>query len=194
MYFEKVILVPGLGDREAPLFFKGLWKLWGVSIITFQTRWKSQENFRNKLVRLVELIDKESKDGPISLIGTSAGGSLVVNAYLKRKGKINKVLGICSRLHKGKIKGFSGFEQRTRGYSAFAESVVSSEKAIKCLGLEDRQKIMTTSGWIDELVPHNTSRIEGVKHATVPTIEHVIGIMSSLTLFSRPIRGFLFQK
>ena len=189
----KVILVLGLGDREVPKFFIRWWKRWGLTIVLFQARWRSKEAYENKLARLIELIDYESVKENISLIGTSAGGSLVINAFSKRKYKIIRVVGVCSRLRKGNLKGYSGFEQRTAGYDAFAESVVSSEKNIKLLTTVDKLKIMTIKAWIDELVPSNTSTIDGVKNVILPSAEHMISIGLSLTLFSRSIREFLHQ-
>lgn len=189
----KVIFVPGLGDREPPKFFIRLWRLWGISIILFKTGWKSQESYEDKLARLIELIDKESAKENVSLIGTSAGGSLVISAFSKRKNKIIKVVVVCSRLRKGSLKGYSGFEQRTAGYDAFAKSVESSEKNIELLTRRDKEKIMTTWAWMDELVPSNTSTIDGAKNVILPSAEHMISIGLSLTLFSRSIREFLHQ-
>lgn len=46
----------------------------------------------------------------------------------------------------------------------------------------------------DELVPADTAVIEGANNITVPSIEHVISIAASLTIFSTPLLSFLQQE
>lgn len=187
------IIVPGLGDNiPATSLIAWWWKRQGIRIIIFETKWKSNESFENKLKRLIVLIDKESINNKVSLVGTSAGGSLVINVYRERPNQINKVITVCSRLKKGENDGFRGFEARTKGYPAFKESVIETEKVIGLLRKEEKQRIMTIRALFgDELVPAKTATISGAKNTAVFSGEHTISIAASLTIFSNPIVRFI---
>lgn len=191
-----VIIVLGLGDDNiyTPIL-TWWWRQQGIKIIIFQTKWKSGEDFQSKLNRLLKLTDNESTNSEVSLIGTSAGGSLAINAYAKRKNKINKVITICSRLRRGQIKGFRGFKQRTKGYSAFKDSVIKAEENEAIFSNGEKKRIMTVHALFgDELVPTNTSSIDRAKNIIVPTGEHVISIATCLTIFSRTLVSFIAEK
>ena len=179
-------MVPGLSDNDV---FNSLliwwWKQQGFEMIIFQPKWKDNEDYQTKLNRLLNLIDEESKSNSISLIGTSAGGSLVINAFNKRPDKINKVITVCSRLKKGEEFG-------TKNYPSFGESVLESEKNINQFLIKDKEKIMTIrSKFFDELVPNDTSIIDGSKNITVPIGGHLFSILSSLSWYSKPLREFI---
>lgn len=181
-----LIMVPGLSDNNVfnPILI-WWWKQQGFKMIIFQPKWKESEDYQTKLNRLLNLIDEESKNNLVSLIGTSAGGSLVINAFNKRPDKINKVITVCSRLKKGE-------EFDTKDYPSFGESVLESEKNINQFSTKDKEKIMTIrSKFFDELVPNNTSIIDGAKNITVPTGGHLFSILSSLSWYSKPLVEFI---
>lgn len=46
----------------------------------------------------------------------------------------------------------------------------------------------------DELVPTDTTIIQGAYNTTVPTFEHVLSIGASLSIFSKPIIVFLTKE
>ncbi|MFA6518062.1 MAG: hypothetical protein WCV93_00210 [Candidatus Shapirobacteria bacterium] len=187
-----VIIVLGLGDNRESKVVTYLWKEQRIKVVFFQTNWKSDENYQDKLNRLLVLIDREAKLNRVSLVGTSAGGSMVINAYALRKNTVNKMVTVCSRLKKGQIKGFRGFEERTKGYPAFRDSVILAEEVEKSFSENDRQKIMTVHSLLgDELVPTNTAIIDGAKNIVVPLGEHMVSIASSLTIFSKPLVEFM---
>ena len=77
----------------------------------------------------------------ISLIGTSAGGSAAVNAFMERKSKIHRVINICGRLRVGPTTGFRSFDSKTKSSPAFTESVRLCERGIEQLPLPDRRKL-----------------------------------------------------
>jgi pimeloyl-ACP methyl ester carboxylesterase len=190
-----VIFVPGLGDDKQFWLFESWWKKDGFEVLTFKTGWKSEESFENKLERLNELIKEKSKDKKVVLIGTSAGGSLAINAYYKSPDKIKKVITVCSRLKQGELDGFRGFKARTKGYPTFAESIIKTEEIEKQLTQEDKKRIMTVRAMLgDELVPGNTAMIDNATNITVPTMEHNISIALSLTVFSKPLVEFIEEK
>ncbi|PIZ24310.1 hypothetical protein COY48_03680 [Candidatus Collierbacteria bacterium CG_4_10_14_0_8_um_filter_43_86] len=84
-------------------------------------RWKK---FQPKLEGLLTLIDTLSQQGcHISLVGTSAGGRTVLNAFLRRKNQIRRVINMCGRLRTGPTAGLRSFSSKTSTSPAFVESI-----------------------------------------------------------------------
>ena len=192
-----VIMIPGLGNDSIHIYNLMLnwWKKKGIETLLFKTKWRSKENYQNKLKRLLDLIDEKSKNNKVSLVGMSAGGSLVLNAFSNKKTKINKVITVCSRLKIGKMNGLSGFKKRVEGYPSFKESIIETEKIEKLFSKKDRQKIMTVHALLgDQLIKANTATVNGAKNIGVPTLGHRISIGVSLTIFSKPLREFIIGK
>jgi len=190
-----VIIIPGLGYGVKKIQFATYcWRWFGLIPIVHAMNWRDRENFQPKLARLVELIDRYSKNGnTVSLVGTSAGGSAVVNAYRERKNKIHRVINVCGRLRTGTHKGFRSFESKTKTSPAFAQSIQLSEKRQKDLTKTDRQKIMTIRPLFDEVVPPDTTVVKGAQNKIILSIGHVLSIALSLTLFSKPLLEFLLD-
>ena len=190
---NKVIIVPGLGnDTKKIRWATKYWKDYGLDVILFSVGWETNESFDDKLERLIKLIDGLSKDcNPVSLVGISAGGSLVLNAFLKKRKDVLKVVSICARLRKGSVSGFRSFESRTSSSSSFRNSILSFGQKENLLTEKDRKRIMTiTARFGDELVSYDTAIILGALNLQVPTIEHVFSIGFALR-YSKPIRNFL---
>jgi hypothetical protein len=186
---HKVIIVPGLSDNDKGIRWATKhWKKYGLDVVCFPSGWQTDEDFQDKLKRLISLIEKFIGEGDkVSLVGTSAGGSLVLNAFLKRRKEISKVVNICGRLRKGNEKGFRSFKTRTQSSNSFRESVQSFERRESLLTVSDRKKIMIiTPKYGDELVPYDTAILAGAYNLKIPTIEHVFSIGIALRFF-KPI-------
>lgn len=191
---QTVIIIPGLGDREKGIkFITNFWKKNQFDPIIFPVRWSNNENFEQKLNRLLTLIDElKNKGKVISLVGTSAGGSVAINAFIRRKKLIYKVVNICGRLKVGPTEGWRSFKSTTSHHKAFAQSILFLENNAKLLNPGNRKKIMTmTAMFGDELVPKETNSFEGAYNVSIPTFEHMTSIILSLTLFSNKIFSFL---
>ncbi len=190
-----VIIIPGLGDEVGTLQkVTSHWKKYGLEPVMHSVGWRDGKNeFLPKLARLIVLIDRLAKDGAIvSLVGTSAGGSAALNAFIERRNVIHGVINVCGRLRTGPEKGFRSFQSKTASSPAFAQSVKLVEANEVNLTTRDRQKIMTVRALFgDELVPADTTILVGAYNATVPTPEHVLSIGAALTLFSKPLIAFL---
>lgn len=187
-------MIPGLGNDSIHIYNPMLnwWKKKGIEMVLFQTEWRSKENYKNKLKRLLDLIDEKTKTNKVSLIGMSAGGSLAINAFSERKNEINKVITVCSRLRIGKMNGLSGFKKRVEDYPSFKESLIKNEENEKLLSKKEREKIMTVHALFgDQLIKADTATITGATNITVPTCGHRVSIFSSLTIFSKPLREFI---
>lgn len=189
-----VIFIPGLGNdtniiRIATLF----WRKYNLKPLVYPFNWHEKNtNFQRNLSKLSNLISKLSQDQcKVSLVGCSAGGSVALNAFYENN-KVSKIVNVCGRLRKGTQKGFRSFTARTKSSKLFAESVELCEERTDSLSEVDRKMIMTIRPLLgDELVPGNTTTINGAKNITLPTGEHLITIGVSLTIFAKRIINFL---
>jgi pimeloyl-ACP methyl ester carboxylesterase len=192
---HKVILIPGLGDQVKPLKWAVRnWPDQDLEPIVHAIRWHDGEtSFKPKLKILVDMIDSLSRQGDrVSLIGTSAGGSAALNAFIERSGKVHKMINVCGRLRTGPVTGFRSFGTKTISSPAFANSIKLCESREKELSNAERKRIMTVRSLFgDELVPGETTVIQGANNRTVPVPEHMLSIVSALTIFSKPLTSFL---
>ncbi len=194
---HRVIIIPGLGDEVKKISWAtNHWRKHGLEPVVHSIGWHDGKEFQSKLQTLVEMIDQFIQYGDrVSLVGCSAGGSAVLNAFIKRKDVVNRVINVCGRLRPGKQRGFRSFEKRTASSISFAQSVKLFESREDLLSDQDRQKIMTVRPFFgDELVPENTLVLGGAYNTVIPTIEHVFSIAMALTIFSRPLINFLTHK
>lgn len=195
MHNHSVIIVPGLGDRiQLTMLATYTWRRSGLRPIVHSFAWKnSDESFELKLQCLLRCIDRElSHNRTVSLIGSSAGGSAVVNAFQKRKSQIHKVVNICGRLRRGEIDGPRAFSRATAGYPSFADSVRTSERFLNIMPTSLAARFLTIRPQFgDEIVPPNTTTIMGARNMTIPTGEHMLSIALAYTLFRNQIINFL---
>ena len=195
---EHKVIIPGLGEGTSKIrFATNHWRKYGLEPVVYSVGWHDGETeFEPKLRRLVKLIDGFFQEGStVSLVGTSAGGSAVLNAFIERKDKTHRVVNVCGRLRAGIQKGFRSFEARTSSSPVFAQSVKLCESRENSLTEADRLKIMTVRAMFgDELVPSNTATLAGAYNTRVSTPEHMFSIGMALTLFSKPIISFLTGK
>jgi len=187
-----LIFVPGLSDNNKLL----TWAINRFNKDEFTPHihlapWlKRTEKFEPKLNRLLKLIDKLSGDGDlVSLIGISAGASLVLNAYLQRKNKIIGVVNICGRLRSG--TGFPSLNLASRKNPAFKQSVLGFENIEPTLTTKDKKKVLTISAFLDEIVPLNTATLPGATNIQVPLVEHNLAIYGTLIFYRGIINNFL---
>jgi hypothetical protein len=191
---HQVIIIPGLGDKTTKLSLATRhWRRYDLEPVIHSIGWHDEKKFQSKLQIFVSMIDEFVKNGDrVSLVGCSAGGSAVLNAFLKRKTKVHKVINVCGRLQKGVEQGYRSFTSRTASSPAFAESVKLVEQQEQFLSTRDRKRIMTVRPlWYDEVVPEKTAMLSGAYNTIVPIPGHVFGITMALTLFSRPLITFL---
>lgn len=162
--------------------------------IIFLPNWENNEGIKPKLVRLLKIIDKESRKETILLMGISAGASLVMNAFVKKLDKVEKAVSLCGRLKLGwsKNKVNKKLQQDSLKNRAFKQSVKLAENNIKGLGKIQKKRILTVSAKFgDELIPIGTSKIEGVKNISLPRLGHLLSITAGMTVKFGPIKKFL---
>jgi hypothetical protein len=188
-----VLVVPGLGGENAG--FRKIvdpWKKYGFTPHVHDVRWKDGENeFQPKLERLIAVIDElHSHDGIVSLVGTSAGGSAVLNAFFDRKDKIHRVVNVCGRLRAGQ-NVYPTLEDASQKSLAFKNSVTLFENREPQLTDEERNKILTIRALFDEIVPTSTTILQGATNIQIFSVEHILSIAVAMTIYVRPIIEFL---
>lgn len=189
-----LIIVPGLGDRKNVVEWAvSRWeKNYGILPVVHLMPWLgTEQSFEPKLQRLLSRIDEQiAKGHRVSLLGTSAGGCAVVNAFVKRKDKIHKVINVCGRLREGH-NVFPSLRLAARNSPAFAESVRLCKGNLESLTPEDKNKMLVVKPIFDEVVPAKTVSIEGVETIIIPSILHVPSIALAMTVTSRLITDFI---
>jgi len=189
-----VIVVPGLSDRKRMVSYAvKQWKKYGITPYVHLAPWKKKEVLSTKLDRLVSQIDELSKKGFVSLVGISAGGSMVLNAFAKRKAKISSVVNVCGRIKCGD-KVFPSLDLAARGNPAFRESVLFCDESRHLLKKADRKKVLNLRAWYDEVVPSQTSILKGALNKRMPVVEHNAAIMFALSMYKNQIINFLHKK
>ncbi len=187
-----IIIVGGLGDTGNSLQkFVFWWKWFGFDLSSFETRWRTDEIFEQKLKRLDKLVDSvKNKYNRISLVGTSAGGSFVFNYLIKYPHKVYKAVNVCGRVKVGKLTGFRNLLNRAKTSKSFDDSVRHIDHNIDKTILP---RLMNIRPLWDELVPGDTSYLKGAVNKTIFSIEHLASIFLSLTLFFKVIILFLSE-
>ena len=183
-----VIYVPGVGDSD-PEFQRwavNLWKWWGVDSELFQINWAENAKWEARLRSLLSRIDElKAEEKSVALVGASAGGSAVVNAYAARKTDITGVVTLCAKL---KNPSDVGPKYRDANPPLIA-SVTASDRALSAFEAEDRARILTRRAFYDEVVTTKSdSIVEGARNQISPTPFHALTIGLQL-IFGAP--GFL---
>jgi hypothetical protein len=189
-----VIIGPGLDGRTNNIkFITHHWiSTYNLFPEVCHIFWKDDEGIQPKLHKIIQLVDQLAKSNDsISLIGCSASGSLMLNAFVERKNVIHKVINLDGFLRPGYRIGYRSFEKRSAKSIAFRESVYRFEKLETKLTPDDKKKILTVRPLYDELVPPETVVIDGAKNIQIPTVEHVFSIALSLVMYDPVIRFLL---
>lgn len=219
-----LICIPGLGDRkELFQFAVRHWeKRYSISTVVHLMPWMGKEHvFQPKLDKLLTLIDKHHSEGYlVSLLGASAGGSAVINAYCARSGKIHRVINVCGRMKKG-AHVFPSLDLAAFRSPSFYQSVVQCEEALHSLSSvrhperssgevegslssvvaydhrlseEKRGSILILRPLFDEIVPRSTTDVKGPVTINLPSIGHGLSIALTMTIIKRKIVDFIDTK
>lgn len=189
----RIIYVPGLGDGQRLLiwlqkqFFKS-WRLQRSHVEIFAIHWTGDVPFEKRLDELLSRIDELHAAGEqVSLIGTSAGASAVINAYARRKSRIRGVVCICGALRGTDSLPEAAFKLNPR----FKESIKMLPDSITTLSKADRQSVMTLRPVFDLIVRPKNAQIEGAHNRRLLSFGHLPSIAYFLNGKSFLIRRFL---
>lgn len=190
-----VIVVPGLGGSS--FVFRTIvqsWRRFGIAPEIFEIKWKEARNdYPTQSSELIKSIDQLHRTGTrVSLVGTSAGGSAVLNAYCAQTEKIHRVVNICGRMIAGQ-KVFPSLETASRTSTAFHTSVLTCEKNLSKLSTKDRSRILTVQPFFDEIVPISTMTIQGSRLMKIWSFEHLLSITLAMTIYAHRLVEFLME-
>ena len=174
-----VLYFPGLGDSydSSRQWALHIWRLWGVETRLVPLKWYAGGSFDDKLSLAKGMIEQALReDASVSLVGESAGASLVAN-----------VAGLYPDLHK--IVTIAGVNSSHLSISPIIQrrspSFDESAKRVSKAFLEtDPQKIHTFYGFMDGSVPIAFSRVTGARSHRVLAIGHLLTIIVCLTILS----------
>ncbi len=190
---HQVIVVPGLGGSSSLLrTFVRSWKRFGIIPEVFEMNWRDEHtDFDTQLGRLIQRIDQLHRTGTrVSLVGTSAGGSAVLNAYCAQTEKTHRVINVCGRMIAGQ-KVFPSLQTASRTSTIFHTSVLTCERNVSKLPTKDRSRILTIQPIFDEIVPITTMTIPGSRLMKIWSLEHLLSIGVAMTVYKAQIIQFL---
>ncbi len=190
---HSIIIIPAL--KTSKTIFEFITRNWNKKFgffVYILNVWDTEKDFPSMLERVVDQIDELSKKGDIvSLIGASGGGNLAINAFIKRKEKVNKVINVCGRMRVGKHNDLE-ISSSDKQLKAYIESIHFLESNIDSLSSEDKKKIMTMRPRFgQEFVPIDTVTIDGGNNIVIPTFEHILSIIAALTVFRKILISFI---
>ncbi len=163
---QQILYIPGLGDAEATKFLADRWEKPDREVVTFDTRWASNEPYTEKYQRLLGVFGDLSLVDDIEVIAQSAGGALATR-LISEKPEINQAAIICGKLRNAET---IGDDYRKRG-PALYDAVVASEKALETSD-DFASKVTVYRPLREWVVPMDDMIIEGARIKKVPIIGH----------------------
>jgi len=187
-----IVLVPGLDDGRYNLLntLSRFWSRADVKLHVHSVGWRDSGSFEQKLEGLLSFIDELLlTNEPVALIGTSAGGSMVLNAYLRRPNLLG-VINVCGRLHVGHDVSPT-LEEAAWTSAAFDSSVRACDQDQHKLSNRLRKRVLILQPWRDPVVPLVTMLLEGATVKRISGFAHVDGIVFALLFRRAAILRFL---
>lgn len=183
-----LIYVPGLGDTKTT--FQELavktWRLRGVRSETYAMRWAKGRNFETKFNGLLARIDALLAEGyEVSLVGASAGGSVVMNALAARP-QLHSVIGVCAVMNTT-VRPHPLYYRKN---PAFKGSMELLEKSLTSLKPAERHRVMSLRALFDPVVSRRSSAIRGALHKRMWVPGHFVGIAYALSFGAGAIVRF----
>jgi pimeloyl-ACP methyl ester carboxylesterase len=179
-----IIYVPGLGDDKVTGQRRAIstWRFWGVRSELLQMNWADKETWVKKSARLIKSIDSAADEGyAVALVGASAGGAAVINAFAKRKDKICAVV-----LLSGKILYPEAIGANVRKNNpAFITASQQCQASIRTLNEADLSRVLSRFALRDDVVPERDSRLSGAVNQRILSVGHSVTIATQL-VFGAP--------
>ena len=190
---QHILIIPGLGDdRWALKFQTRKWEVkYNIVPHVWVFGWQATNSTFEKQLRITqeEVNSLVAKYGKISLLGTSAGGSAVINLYSNNKDKIEKVICVCARLKNANVTQRPYLPKKK--LDLFIESIKTCEKNIARLTSNDKKKIMTIRPIYDDVVPVRTMSIDRATNYKIFGLQHILNIYLAVTWRSKIIADFI---
>lgn len=184
------IYIPGLGDDKmvGNSLLQKFWRLFGINTKVHKLYWRDSRPYSQKLDELLSEIDQLANDGyRVSLIGTSAGASMALNVYARRKATIHKAVFICGKLSNFEVVNPRYYQKNP----ALKESFADVPANLKELSAADKAKMLTLNPLKDWLVPAADTKIPGVRSQTILSIGHLPSIVIANLFYFDSIARFI---
>lgn len=189
-----IIYIPGLGDKRLnKIGQKFLIKLWrrrfNVSAECFIVGWVDQKSsLQSKLTQLHNKITAAKQKGyTVSLVASSAGGSLAINALARYHKDIDRIAIIC-----GALAGADKIAPEAYVLNPmFKESMYALPASFAKLTPAIRRTILSVKPRHDSIVDPKYQYIKNAPVLQMPTSGHVYSIVIALTRYSRDIVSFI---
>lgn len=189
MLKHHAIYVPGLGDQNTRGQDAAVnsWQKQGVKAHYFALGWADGKSFAPKFDRLLVKIDELINQGnSVSLVGSSAGASAVINAYAKRP-EVHAVILISGKINNPESIGRKIYDLNL----AFKDSVYMVKESLARLRPEQIKRIMSIHPLYDGYVPVADTIIPGAVEKRVLVVGHVFGIFYTLAFRKKLITSFI---
>lgn len=177
------LLVPGLNDHAVLFkpFYSWIVRRWqrkGVDCQLVTMNWSDDQTYEDKLALILKKID--ALPGKVVLVGVSAGASIVVPAFAKRRHKVSGIITIS-----GLLSLAPGDEAKVEFFDrAWYGAAKASEGVLKKVSAADLQRIVTFSPWRDSVIAPERAQIAGAVNRRVPSMGHVFSIGVTLILYA----------
>jgi predicted alpha/beta hydrolase family esterase len=189
MKMHHVIYVPGLGDAkpQGQQLVTELWRPLGVRGHYVPMHWAVDEPWQTKLERLLQAIDELSKSGTVSLVGTSAGASAVLQAYERRRTTVAGVVCICGKINNVEAVNPDYYTENP----SFKDALAWLQKALPKLSAADCAHILSIHPLWDGVVPVQDTVIPGAQERTILAAGHAFSIFVTLVFGAPSFMRFL---
>ena len=176
-----IIYVPGLGDRFTiwRRFFLKFWTIYGITAELIPMNWVDEESYEAKMQRLQTAITA-AKNKRLILIGESAGGSVVLNAYARYSHSLYKAMTICGKNTAPHHVSPTIYAR----HPAFKVSMSHTTHSVASLSRERRQNFISIHPIVDTVVPVRETLIPDCKSIRLWTFGHLLTILFCLTIWS----------
>lgn len=167
-----ILYVPGLGDRMRWLvrlqkWALAFWRAYAVRTEVITMGWSEPVPLKPRFEKLLACIDELHAAGKrVSLVGTSAGASAVISAFVLRSDKISGVVTIC-----GKIQGDIPDTIKELN-PCFGQSLEMLAQSLKKLSPQLKRQLLTIYSPLDAVVPPDEATLKGVQKLETRGLGH----------------------
>lgn len=180
-----IIYIPGLGDRYDGIRKLGLrlWRSKDTRVSHIAMNWLDpDETLEGKLGRIKAVINAHPNE-PVTLVGESAGGAMVLVASHRFKGLVHDTVTLCG-MNQGSGNVRAALYKRNR---AFRDAMVEADTIISNLTNDDKNKLYVVYSSADYTVRPKDTLIDGVESKDIKTPGHMFAILDVLFLRSSVI-------
>jgi len=184
------LYVPGLGDHQTRAEDTAL-RLWwrrGIYLRYAPVRWNEGNTFEEKLIKLTTHIDEiYEASGEVTLVGSSAGASAVLNAAAQQPEKIHRIVTICGKIHHPDTLPARDFEENP----AFKQSLDMLPDSLDILSKTHAARTLCMTPYWDGRVPVTDATIDWAAQHRIKAAGHVLSIATAMTIGNRPACEFI---